>query len=175
MDNPISPQPPEFETEPAGEANTTVSTTQLINDAVEPPQTEAVQPPTEPVPTPETPEPEPLSEPMAETPTAQMGRNEPLPESEPATETLIAEATAEAPEIETPTPSPTPTPNASVSEETPLKTEESPRTPLQQGTAQLEPPPTPAHESTSCHTTPQTKETHKSHGAVHKKITHNKR
>jgi hypothetical protein len=64
MDNPKSPQPSELEIEPAGEANTTVSTTQPINDAVEPPQTEFTQPATEPTPTPETPQTEPLSEPL---------------------------------------------------------------------------------------------------------------
>jgi hypothetical protein len=169
MDTSNSPKPPELEIEPAGEANTTVSTTQPTNDAVEPLQTEVTQPPTEPVPTPETPQTEPLSEPIAETPTAQMGRNEPLPESAPeaetpsatletgsmdsgseagmtmpAVETPITEATAEAPEIETPTPSPTPSPDVSLSEETPPKAEESPQTPTQQGIAQPEPQPTPA-------------------------------
>jgi hypothetical protein len=142
MDTPNSPKPPELETEPAGEANTTVSITLPTNDVVESLQTEIIQPPAEPILTPETPQTEALSEPIPETPTAQMGRNEPLPEAEPAPETPSAEVSAEAPEIETPTQSEPETLTSVTSEETPPKAEESPRT--QQGTVQPEPQPTPA-------------------------------
>jgi hypothetical protein len=90
MDNPKPPQPPELETEPAGEANTTVSTTLPINDVVEPPQTETAQPPTEPVPTPETPQTEPLSEPLAETPTGPQGAL-PFSKTDDRQENLVAQ------------------------------------------------------------------------------------
>jgi predicted HTH transcriptional regulator len=49
-----------------------------------------------------------------------------------------------APKVETPTPPPAPTTDINASEETPPKTEESPRTPPQQGTAQPEETTTPA-------------------------------
>jgi hypothetical protein len=116
MDNPKPPQPPELETEPAGEANTTVSTTLPINDVVEPPQTETAQPPTEPVPTPETPQTEQLSEPLQtapETPTPHLPVDEALPETTPEPtpqgadlnheDAVGQEAQAEAPKMEAPT------------------------------------------------------------------------
>jgi uncharacterized membrane protein len=76
-----------------------------------------------------------------------MGRNEPLPESEPAPETPTAEVSAEVPEIETPTPSPTPTStpeSASMDSgsEAGMTMPAPPQTP--QGTVQPEPQPTPA-------------------------------
>ena len=98
MDTPNLPKPPELETEPAGEANTTVSSTLPINDAVEPLQTEVPQPPTEPIPTQETAQTEPLSEPIPKTPTPQLPVDEALTESEPAQETSHAEAPTNTPE-----------------------------------------------------------------------------
>lgn len=113
----------------------------------EPPQAEPAQAPMEPISaTPTTPQTEPVSEPIEippEVTTAQMGRNEPLPQvtPEPAPQGAVA------PEVEALTPTATPIPSESPSEETPPKTEESPRTPSppqsQQGTVQPEPSPTP--------------------------------
>jgi hypothetical protein len=80
---------------------------------VEPPQAEPAAAPAEPVSVPETPQTEVLSEPLPESPTAQMGRNEPLKEAGPQgplpfsktddrQENLVAPA--EVSEVETPTP-----------------------------------------------------------------------
>jgi hypothetical protein len=76
-----------------------------------------------------------------------MGRNEPLPESEPAPETPSFEVSAEVPEIETPAPSPTPTntpesANIDSGSEAGMTMPAPPQTP--QGTVQPEPQPTPA-------------------------------
>ena len=117
----------------------------------EPPQAEPALAPTEPISIPlETAQNVPETEPIAEQPpapielpTAHMGRNEPLPEviPEPASQGAVA------PEVETLTPTATPILNESPSEETPPKTEESPRTApppqSQQGTTQPEPTPAP--------------------------------
>jgi hypothetical protein len=137
MDTPKVITPPELETEPAGEANTTEPTTQPINDAVEPPQTEAVQPPTEPIPTPETPTPHlPVDEALPEiTP-------EPAPQGADLNheDAVGQEAQAEATKVETPTNTPE-SENIDSGSEAGMTM---PASQTQQGTAQLEPPPTPA-------------------------------
>ena len=73
----------------------------------EPPQTEPTEAPSEAVITPEaqeTPHTEPLSLPMPETGTAQMGRNEPLPELEPPADTPSVAVPTATPQQETPMP-----------------------------------------------------------------------
>lgn len=105
---------------PSTEPATTTPDPVVNTPAVEPQQAEVVQAPAEIAPVPETTQTVAPSEPIAETPTAQMAGSEPLPAPtfEP---TPSAGATTEAPQPETPTP---------------LQ--------IQQGTAQPKPAPTPA-------------------------------
>ena len=93
------------QTTPASEPATTTPDPVVVDTpTIEPPQAKTAQAPTEPISTPPvTPQTEPVSEPieiLPETGTAQMGRNEPLPELTPES----VPQGAVAPEVTTPTP-----------------------------------------------------------------------
>ncbi len=102
---------------PSTEPTTTTPDPVVNTPAVEPQQAEVVQAPAEIAPVPETTQIVAPSEPIAETPTAQMAGSEPLPEVQSAS-APSATAPAEAPQPQTPTvtqastatPEPMPTP-----------------------------------------------------------------